>query len=115
MASQRGIEKSFGRISYSGGTAIAGNAWTKFVPSGAVRSGVEIHNGDSTIDLWVRAQNVGVAAPTTFTTVDKDWVIPPKSTLPLAYSVNQDIYVCNGSGAATTINAVIKEVSYEGA
>lgn len=89
----------------------AGNAATKLFSAGQLtqRAGVQIHNGDASISIWVLCQNRGTAAPTMSIT-NKTYVIPAGSTLDIAVGSSVDVYVQNASGAATTTAYVAYEV-----
>lgn len=90
---------------------VAGNAATRLFTTPTLnRAGIEIHNASTSLDLWVRAVNEGAAAPT-ITLADKDFLIPPNTTLSLAYDSNINVYILNSSGAATTSAYTAREVS----
>lgn len=73
------------------------------------RSGLEIHNPDLGLDLWVRAVADGAAAPTISAT-DRDFIIRPGATLLLAYGPEIAVYLQNSSGSPTTSAYVAREV-----
>jgi hypothetical protein len=77
--------------------------------SGQQRSGVEIHNADPALDLWVAAVNASQPAPAVSAS-NRDFVVGPGGTLVLAYGRGISIYLRNSSGSASVSTAVIKEV-----
>ena len=86
-----------------------GDSALAYEGSGQQRSGVEIHNADPALDLWVAAVNASQPAPAVSAT-NRDFVVGPGGTLVLAYGPGISIYLRNSSGSASTSTAVVKEV-----
>lgn len=96
-------------ISRSTGQA-RGDQPTLAPPAASRRTGLELHNADPALDLWIVAAPAGAAAPT-ISAQDKDYAIPPGSTLVLEYAETLAVWVQNSSGAATTSPFVVKELA----
>ena len=90
---------------------VAGNAATKLVPSGMRRSAIEVHNPDSTYNLWIQVVQRGASAPVISQT-SKGAQVAPGATVMFPYSETQDVYFQNSSGAATTSTVNGAEVQY---
>lgn len=88
-----------------------GTAATKLFSAAQLssRAGVQIHNADASISIWVLCQVRGTAAPTMSIT-NKTYVIPAGSTLDIPVAASVDVYIQNASGAATTTAYVAHEV-----
>lgn len=86
-----------------------GDSALAYAGSGRQRSGVEIHNADPALDLWVAAVNGSQPAPAVSAS-NRDFVVGPGGTLVLAYGQGISIYFRNSSGAATVSTVLVKEV-----
>lgn len=73
------------------------------------RTGLEIHNPDSSRHLWVCPVARG-AAPPLITMTTKIYAIGPQQTLSLGYRDTIDVYVVNDSGSSATSAYVVQEV-----
>ncbi len=91
--------------------SVTGDASTAILPASSQRqrTGLEIHNPDLGLDLWVRAVAEGAAAPTISAT-DRDFIIRPGATLLLAYGPDIAVYLQNSSGGPATSAYVAREV-----
>ncbi|MBS1706144.1 MAG: hypothetical protein JST40_09745 [Armatimonadetes bacterium] len=65
------------------------------------RSGIQVHNSDAVNELWLRMVPEGATSPTISAT-DRDYVIPPKSTLSLRVDASIDVYLINSTGSSAT-------------
>lgn len=74
--------------------------------SNARREGAQIHNCDTSSDMWVHVVPARAAVPVIAQTL-KSWAIPAGSTLQLNVDTSVDIYVASSTG---TINYVALEV-----
>jgi len=91
--------------------SVSGDASTAILsgPTERQRTGIEIHNPDLGLDLWVRAVAEGAPAPTISAT-DRDFIVRPGATLLLAYGPEIALYLQNSSGGPTTSGYVAREV-----
>lgn len=90
---------------------VTGLTVSKLTPSGNRRSGIELHNPDSTYTLYVKGVQRGLSAPT-LTVSDKHYQITPGSTIVLPWSEAIDVYVTNSSGASTSSYVNAAEVQF---
>lgn len=95
-------------------TTVAGNALSRIDNLGGKRNGLRITNNDSSLVVGLTYVSAGAAAPvigtTPYATMMEDY-IPARGTLTLQISSNVDVYACNSSGAATTSNVTVREIS----
>jgi len=73
------------------------------------RSGVEIHNGSSSLSLWLRCIRAGDPEPV-IDASDRDFAIPPGQTLALAYGEQIDIWIMNSSQTSESSPFTAREV-----
>jgi hypothetical protein len=99
------------RFDFTPFTVAGTGAATKLKPSGNRRSGLEIHNPDSSLYLWVAGVQRSNAAPT-ITQTNKSYQIAPGATVFVPWSETTDVYFLNSSGAATTSYVNGAEVQY---
>jgi len=93
-------------------TQVLGTEATLITPvTPAGRSGIHVFNASDTYDLGLRAVAVGAAAPSMISFDDASIVIPPRTTVFLAFASSLAVYAINGSMSATETLAVVEEAN----
>lgn len=90
----------------------AGNASTLALSTRsrrADRSGVLMHNPDSTYDLWVALRPNKLSSAPVLSSSSMKVVVNPGKTVDLRAGSDVELYVQNSSGAATTTSFAMQE------